>query len=188
MKKLIKYYWPVVGLIFMILIIGYYIITSHKKVVKKANPLDHILSQYALQLQDVHYVQDSPDKDIKWELNAKKVRFSKDRSIIVFSNFHLIVHSRGKKDFDLKGKQGKYKKDESMLYLKGNLRATYSKAYKVYIDSMVFNEKTGEGRSEDPVKIKGPFFSIDGIGMYLDIKKKKIRVLSDVNSIIRKNS
>jgi len=188
MKKLIKNYWPVLSLIFMILGIGYYIISGSKKVVKKANPLNHILPYYALQLQDVHYTHDNPNKNIKWELDAEKVRFSKDKSVITFSNFHLIIHSKGQKGFDLKGQEGKYKRDESMLYLKGNLRATYARYYKLYTNSMIFNEKTGQGESKDPVEIKGPFFHIDGIGMHLDIKKKKIKVLSDVNSIIHKSS
>ncbi|RLB12222.1 MAG: LPS export ABC transporter periplasmic protein LptC [Deltaproteobacteria bacterium] len=188
MKRFVRRYWPVLGLVFMVLVIAYYIVSAPRKVVKKANTLNHILPRYALQLQDVHYTHDDPNKEIKWELDAKKVRFSKDRSIITFSNFHLIIHSKGQKGFDLKGKEGRYKRNESMLYLKGDLIAIYSGNYKLYTNSMIFNEKTGLGSSKDPVEIKGPFFHINGIGMHLDIKKKKIKVLSDVNSIIYKSS
>ena len=187
MKRLIKYYWPIIGLFFMILIIGYYIKIGPGKVVKKKSRLNQMLPHYALELKDVRYTNDNPDKDIKWELEAKRVRFSKDRSLIRFFNFHLIVHSKDKKDFDLKGNEGRYKRNENMLYLKGNLRAIYGNDYTLYTDSLVFNEKTGQGRTKDPVEIKGSFFDIDGIGMWLDIKKKRIKVLSDVKSIIRKS-
>jgi len=187
MKKLIRYYWPVIGLVFVILVVGYYIGMGPGKIVKKKRTLNQMLPHYALELKDVRYTNDNPNKDIKWELEAKKVRFSKDRSLITFFNFHLIVHSKDKKDFDLIGKKGEYRRNENMLYLKGNLKAIYGNDYTLYTDSLVFNEKTGQGKSEDPVEIKGSFFDIDGIGMYLDIKKKRIKVLSDVKSVIRKS-
>ncbi len=188
MKQLIKHHWPALGLIFMVLILGYYMITSHKKVIKRAETIKHIVPSYAIQLKDVHYTHDNPDKNIKWELDAKNVIFSKDRKIITFYKFHLILHSKGRKNFDLVGDKGRYERQKNILYLNGNLKATYGNSYRMFTDSLIFNEKTGQGRSTDPVEIDGTFFNIKGKGLFLDIKKKKIKVLSDVKSIIQKSS
>ena len=189
MRNLIKYYWPIIGLVFMILMTGYYIIMKMEpgKMIKKKTLLNNMLPRYALELQDVHYSNDNPNKGIKWELRADKIRFSKDRSLITFSNFHLIIHSKDNKQFDLRGKEGRYRKDENMLYLRGNLKAIYANNYKLLTDSMAFNEKTGQGESSDPVQIRSSFFHVDGVGMSLDLKKKRIIILSDVKSIIYKS-
>ena len=186
MRKLIKYYWPIMGLVFMLIVVIYYIVTADKKMIKKTKAIGHLLPSYALQLKDVHYRRDDPDKDIKWELDAKNVKFSKDKSVITFYDFHLKLHSKGKKGFELKGKKGKYVKSKNTLYLRGNLEAIYGMGYKLFIESIVFNEKNGQGISEDPVKIVGPFFIVNGKGLFLDLKQKKIKVLSDVNSVIKR--
>lgn len=188
MKKLIKYYWPIMGLVLILIIIVYYIVTADKRMIKKTKVIGHHLPSYALQLKDVHYTHDDPDKDIKWELDAKNVKFSKDKSIIIFYDFHLRLHSKDRKGFRLKGKEGKYVKNENTLYLKGNLKAIYGMGYRLFIESIVFNEKDSRGTSKDPVKIVGPFFVVNGKGLFLDLRQKKIKVLSDVNSVIKKTS
>ena len=188
MKRFITHYWPIFGLIIIVLIIGYYIGNRHKKIVKKARSITNMLPSYGVQLKDVHYTHDEPGKEIKWELDAKKVIFSRDRSIIKFYDFHLILNSNGKREFDLKGKEGGYERKKNMIFLKGDLIAVYKGGYKLYTDSFLFNEENGQGRSEDPVRIKGPFFMVDGKGLFLDLKKKIIKVLSHVNSLVQETS
>ncbi len=184
-SNFIKRYWPVIGLGFTFLVVIYYIVQGHKNIIKTSKTIT-ALPSYALQLKDVHYVHDDPKKGAKWELDAKRVRFSKDRSIIFFSSFCLTVSSNGKKTFDLRGEKGKYEKQKNLIFLSGNLRATDGRGCKLYTDHLVFNENTSRAYSDDPVKIEGPFFNIKGKGLVLDIKRKKIEVLSDVRSVIQK--
>ena len=183
----IKRYWPILGLGFTLLIVTYYIVHGHKNIIKSSKTIA-MIPPYALQLKDVHYVHDDPKKGAKWELDAKKVRFSKDRSTIFFFDFCLTVTSKGEKTFDLKGQKGRYERQKSLIFLSGNIKATDGKNCRLYTDRLVFNEKTSRAYSDDPVKIEGPFFNIRGKGFVLDLKRKKIEVLSDVKSIIQKTS
>ena len=184
-NNFIKRYWPVIGLGFTFLIVVYYIVQGYKNIIKTSKTIT-ALPSYALQLKDVHYVHDDPKKDAKWELNAKRVRFSKDRSTIFFFDFYLTVSSKGKKTFDLRGKKGKYEKQKNLIFLSGDLRATDGRGCKLYTEHLVFDEKTSQAYSDDPVRIEGSFFNIKGKGLVLDIKRKKIEVLSDVRSVIQK--
>ncbi len=186
MSTLIKRYWPVVGLGFTLIVVIYYVVQGHKDIIKKTKTISEVPS-YAVQLKDVHYVYDDPKKDTKWELDAKQVKFSKDRSVIFFSDFYLTVNSKGKKCFNLKGKKGRYEKQKNLIFLDGDIKITDEKGYTLYTDHLIFNEKTAQAYSDASVRIKGSFFDIKGKGLILDIKRKKIEVLSDVKSLVQKS-
>ncbi len=191
MSKFISRYWTLIGIAIALSFVGYYSIIGYKKSRKahkeKIKVIEKMIPSYALELRDVHYVNDDPKKDIKWELDAKKVRFSKDKTVILFSDFHLIVHEKGKQDFSLSGEKGRYERKKGLIYLEKNIEAIYAKKYHLYTEHLVFNEDTGKGYSNDPVRIKGPFFEIEGRGLSLDIKNKRLGILSNAKSIVYEN-
>ncbi len=189
MNTLIKRYWHVIGLLFIVATIVYFVIKAHNRVMPKESALlSKLPLSCALQLKDVHYVHDDPKKCIKWEFDAKKVSFSKDKSIILFTQFSLKIYSKEKSSFCITGKKGKYNRKTNTIFLSGNIKAVYLDSYNLYTEHLIFNEKKAQGYSNDPVYIKGPFFDIKGKGFFLDINRRKIKVLSDVKSVVQRIS
>ncbi|RLB33289.1 MAG: LPS export ABC transporter periplasmic protein LptC, partial [Deltaproteobacteria bacterium] len=56
--------------------------------------------------------------------------------------------------------------------------------YRVFAERLLVNEKEGRMSSDGPIRIEGPFFSIRGIGLEVDLNRKTLRVLSEVTTRI----
>jgi lipopolysaccharide export system protein LptC len=48
----------------------------------------------------------------------------------------------------------------------------------------MINERLGHVSTEEPVKIFGPFFSVSGKGLIMDLEKESAKILSDVTTTI----
>ena len=55
-------------------------------------------------------------------------------------------------------------------------------------EDIQINEKQGYVKTDKPVKIFGPFFSVKGRGLFIDLEKESIEILSDVTTTIFKES
>jgi len=74
----------------MLASVAFYLLKSGKELIHE--PLvKAIISGRGVKLKDIQYVQDDPDKGLKWVLDAQEVRFSEDKKTILFNDFHLKV-------------------------------------------------------------------------------------------------
>jgi LPS export ABC transporter protein LptC len=88
----------------------------------------------------------------------------------------------------LRGKKGDYSRDSGEIKLRGDLEGFSGTGYRIRTDDILINEKSGHVSTDKPVKIFGTTFSITGNGLFMDLKKKRFRILSDVVTIIEKGS
>ena len=184
MKILFKRHWPLLGLGALLILVGFYLAKSGKELLKTTALLKNIVSGEGLELKDVHYRQDDPDEKVQWVLDAKEVQFSKDMKTIRFYEFKLKVEPEGKPWFKLSGKRGNYFKDSGKIELWGDLAGFYGDKYEIFTDYVLINEKIGTLKTEKPVKIIGPFFDVKGKGLFADMTEEKVKILSDVTTII----
>lgn len=149
--------------------------------------LNHIgLSGEGLNLKDIHYTHNDSDEGLKWVLDAEEVKFSGDKNSIFFQDFLLKLELRDSQWLKLKGKQGNYFRASGDINLLGNLEGFSGNGYKIETEHILINEKTGLLSTKKPVKIFGPFFSVAGKGLFADLEKKKLKILSDVTTIFNK--
>ena len=87
----------------------------------------------------------------------------------------------------LKGEKGDYSRDSGRINLRGNLQGTSSDGYRVVTDQILINENTGLLNTDGHVKIFGPFFSIEGQGLSIDVEKETVKILSKVTSVINED-
>jgi len=53
---------------------------------------------------------------------------------------------------------------------------------------MLFDEKKGVLTNDRPVELFGSFFSVSGTGMFVDLRKKKMKILAEVKTVIREGA
>ena len=164
----------------MLLVVAFYFAKAGKDFVKATSLLKDVISGEGVKLKDIHYRQDDPDEKIKWVLDAKEVRFSEDRKTIRFYEFFLKVEAEGRPGFSLSGKTGVYFKDNGKIELSENLDGTYGKEYRFLTEYVLIDEKEGTVSTEKPVEIIGPFFTVKGTGLFLDLAGERIKILSNV--------
>jgi LPS export ABC transporter protein LptC len=183
MKSPLLRQWPLIGLGLVLAAVAFYLIRSGKELIK--DPLvAEVMSGEGIKLKDIQYAQDDPDKEIKWVLNAGEVRFSEDRKSIFFKDFHLKVIPENSPFFELKGSKGDYSRDSGEINLWGDLEGVSGNGYRIVSEHLMINERLGHVSTEEPVKIFGPFFSVSGKGLIMDLKKESAKILSDVTTTI----
>ena len=187
MINLIKKHWPLIAIVALLIVVSFYLAKPGKEIVQ-GDVAEDISPKEGLKLKDIHYTQDDPDARIKWVLDAKEVTFSEDRNFIIFHDFRLEVAPEGRPWFRLNGKKGEYSRNSGDMKLWGNLEGSSQNGYRITTELIRINEKQGHMKTDKPVKILGPFFSVKGLGLFMDLEKKRIKILSDVTTIIFEES
>jgi len=187
MKKFPTRYWPLMGLVILFVLIGYYLIKARHEIIEDLVLTDRV-SDKGLKLENIHYIQNSPDEGVKWILDAKEVQFSKDRTFMSFRNFRLKLNPENKPSIQLEGESGDYDKSSSQLHLRGDLQGHTDNGYRILTDYILYSQKEGYLKTDKPVKIIGPFFSVTGQGMYLNLDGETLSIMSDVTTLINRES
>ena len=184
---LLKKYWPLIAIGALLIVVSFYLLKPSKEVVQ--GPVEEVSSpKEGLNLKDIHYTQDDPEARIKWVLDAKEVNFSEDRNVIIFHDFRLEVAPEDKPWFKLNGQKGEYSRDSGDMKLWGNLEGSSQNGYRITTELIQINEKQGHMKTDKPVKIFGPFFSVKGRGLFIDLEKETVEILSNVTTIISEES
>ena len=171
----------------MLAAVAFYLVRSGKEFIQ--DPLIRgVMSGEGVKLKDIQYTQDDPDKGLKWVLNAGEVRFSEDRKSIFFKDFHLKVIPENRPFFELKGRKGDYLRDSGEINLWGDLEGFSGNGYRIVTEHLMINEKLGHVSTDEPVKVFGPFFSVSGKGLIMDLEKESAKILSDVTTTIEQES
>jgi LPS export ABC transporter protein LptC len=166
-----------------LVVVALYFLKFNKKAIRETI-LEEILPDEGLVIKGFQYNQEDPDKGIRWALDAEEMRSSDNNNLISFHEFLLTVKTKDRPSIELKGEKGDYSRDSGEINLRGNLEGTSSDGYRIITDQIQINEKTGLLSTDRPVKIFGPFFSIDGQGLSIDVEKETVKILSNVTSVI----
>ena len=72
MKVFFKRQWPLIGVGILLSLAAFYFLKAGRES-KKEPPIEDTLPSEGLQLKDIHYTQDDPERWVKWILDAKEV-------------------------------------------------------------------------------------------------------------------
>jgi LPS export ABC transporter protein LptC len=185
--KLHLRYLPVLGIIALFAVIGYFLI---KAVYEDFE--DGILTELpmteGLRLENIKFIQDNPDEGARWILDANEVMMSDDRQNISFNRFHLKLEPDNNFTIDLVGSGGEYDRAADKIALHGDLEGHTENGYYISADNIVYKQKEGNLSADGPVEIKGPFLSVTGKGLRINLEKETIGIISDTRTFIKKGS
>jgi LPS export ABC transporter protein LptC len=188
MKKGFQKQWPLIGLALLLVFVGFYLTPSGKEPPQEPVAAETPTVEEGVKLKDIHYTHEDPEKEVKWVLDAAEVTFSQDQNFISFLDFTLQVDPKDRPSVVVTGKRGDYSRDSGIIRLWGDLDAQSADGYRFQTDHMIINEKQKELRSDRPVKVTGPFFSVSGTGIVADWNRQTVMILSDVVTTIEKGA
>lgn len=179
MKRLLYRYWPLGGIALLAAVAVFYLIRSEaeKELVRRPVLTEAGLSD-GITLTDIHYTQDDPDQGIQWILNAKEVQYSPDRSYFSFRSFHLRLFPEDRPSLELEGAQGDFNKATGEINLRGDLKGHSIDGYRIFADHLRYDHELGLLTTEEPVEIRGPFFTVKGTGLYINLEQEYLRINS----------
>jgi LPS export ABC transporter protein LptC len=186
MAVFFKKHWPLMGVAILAVVVAFYLIQAQRNSSRKpAEP--NVSAEEGLKLEDIHFTQENPDEKVKWVLDAKEARLSKDKEIISFHKFRLRLEPQKRPRVELEGQRGEYYRASGEIHLQGDLKGTTEDGYSLVTQSAVYRYKQGRLETKDPVKITGPFFSVEGQGLQVNVEKETVHILSDVTALIDKD-
>lgn len=179
--------FPVTGIIILFAIIAFFLVKADYRKIEDL-VLQHTASEEGFELKNIHYIQDDPDESVKWVLDADKVTFTKDRQALFFDQFRFKLELKNDSTIELKGDSGEYNKDSSEITLRGDLSGNTSNGYALSGHHIIYKQKEGSLESDKPVKLTGPFFSVEGKGLQYDLERETLKIGPDVTTFIHRGS
>jgi LPS export ABC transporter protein LptC len=187
MTRFFKKHWPLLGIAILLLVVGLYVMGAQKEIIKESL-VKEIVGEEGLKLKNVSYSQNDPTQGMRWTLDAKEVKFSKDKTFISFKDFRLKLRPQNRPTVELKGQKGDYDRTSGEINLSGDLQAYTDNGYRIITEHILYKEKEGYLKTDEPVKILGPFFSVAGRGLYYNPEKETLKIQADVTTRIAKES
>ena len=86
--------------------------------------------------------------------------------------------------FELEGRRGEYDESSGEINLHGDLRGYSHNGYRIITEHIMYKRREGYLKTEAPVKITGPFFSVEGRGLYYNLDRGTLKIDADVTTLI----
>jgi LPS export ABC transporter protein LptC len=181
----LRKHWPLIGIGLLGLLVSVHLYRAPKQTTGSSSGTSAALEK-GLKLEDIHYSQDDPHDRVKWFLDAKEAILSDDKQVISFRNFKLRLEPENRPRVELEGEKGAFHRDSGEIHVQGAVRCSTGDGYTIVTESAVYSQKKGCLETHDPVKITGPFFSLEGRGLFLNVERETLLIPSDVTALIDK--
>lgn len=179
MKKVPIIIWPVAG-IFLLLIITAFFLFKVPYLVMVSSTTSKLIPGESLKISDIKYSQDYKNGKGKWELKAKEAHFLNKSQIVALKDVFLKLDSIEKNSFTIKGDEGDYFRESGKIILRGNVMGRSTNGYQIETNLLIYRQKDESVETDKSIKIIGPFFEVNGDGLYIDLKREKFTVKKNV--------
>ena len=153
--------------------------------------LDEIVPRADISSEKFNVTLNNSDKGTRWTLEADDFSYSEkanEDDIVQLENFRIKFQQKNGLGLELEGKNGEYNSTKKEITLSGELKGKTSNGYVFYTEHVTVQQKENILKSDGSVTFIGPFFKITGKGLFIDLEKETLKILSDVKSIFDKES
>jgi LPS export ABC transporter protein LptC len=184
MARLFKKSMPLIGVVILLAIIGFFLIKTDKGESEKETT-EQTVPKADISSEDFIFTESDPDKGTKLTLEADEGSFSTENGYETgrFKGFRLKYQTKDALDFEFEGMDGEINRAKNEISLSGGLKGKTREGYGIYIEQITIQQNENCIKSDETVTVEGPFFRITGKGLYMDLEKKTLKILKDVNSV-----
>lgn len=179
MRKIPKITWPIAGIVFLLMIAAFFLFKV-PHLVMVSSTTSNLVPGESLKVSDVKYSQDYKNGEGKWELKAKEAHFLHKSQIVALKDVFLKLDSVEKNSFTIKGNEGDYFRESGKIILKGDVIGRSANGYQIETSLLIYRQKDESVETDQPIRVVGPFFRVEGDGLYIDLKTKKFMVKENV--------
>ena len=179
MRKIPKIMWPIAGIFFLLMIAAFFLFKV-PHLVMVSSTTSNLVPGESLKVSDVKYSQDYKNGEGKWELKAKEAHILHKSEIVALKDVFLKLDSVEKNSFTIKGNEGDYFRESGKIILKGDVIGRSANGYQIETSLLIYRQKDESVETDQPIRVVGPFFRVEGDGLYIDLKTKKFMVKENV--------
>ena len=182
MRKIPVIIWPIAGIVILLLIVAAFIITG-PRLAKVSTATSPLIPGESLKMSEVKYDQDHEDGQ-GWELIAKEAHFFDTTQVVSLKDVLLKLDSTENNSYTITGNEGDYYRKKEEIILKGNVVGRSASGYQLETTQLTYKQKEESVVTDKPVRLIGPFFRVNGDGLYIDLKRNRFMVKRNVFTTI----
>jgi LPS export ABC transporter protein LptC len=184
MRVFFRRHWPLIGVAIVLIVAGFFFLHSLTGDGKRAL-FSVFVPGEGVRLNRIHYTHEDPEKGLRWVLDAGAVTFSEDKNFMVFEDFHLVVEPDKRSVITVNGSRGEYDRPAGLVTLIGNVNAETGEGYTIFSDRLILDEEKRTVSTDLPVTMTGPFFRVEGTGLFVDLQRETLDVHSRVTTTLK---
>lgn len=138
-----------------------------------------------ISLQKIHYT-DVKDGEKRWTLVAEKVEYDRDRNYTYFRNVKMEIFPRGGSNskITLTADKAAYHNKTEDVEIEGNVTAANDAGMRFETVRLYYQASRSMISTKDHVRFSDGKLSVEGTGMELMIKAKKVRIMNNVTALV----
>jgi LPS export ABC transporter protein LptC len=179
MKKKVKRFWPIGGILFLLLTGAFFVFKAPQG--DMGSPVSSGLEKgESLRLSEINYSQDHKSGEKKWELRAKEGCFRDGTQTLSLKAVSLRLDPARRPSFAIKGNEGDYFRETGKIVLRGEVIGRSDDGYRIETSLLAFSEEEERVETDSAIRVTGPFFHVKGDGLVIDLRRKTFSVKGNV--------
>jgi LPS export ABC transporter protein LptC len=184
MMKIPKKYLPLAGIVILFMVLGYFLVkTPGRKVINK-KAINELPLDAGITGSNLHLVEEREEEGYKFILDADKAISSQNEERVTMTGIRLRFERKDGHNMEIKGAEGNFDKGLNEISLKGGVQGQSNDGYSLSTEYVVYNQKEGVLKTDEPVKMSGPFFSVSGRGLLFSPEGETLKIISGVTTIV----
>jgi LPS export ABC transporter protein LptC len=186
MSKLPLKYLPIAGIVILLVIVGYFFKMGFKggeSAVKNASPPEEQTT-----VKNFRVAEDNLDKKIRYILEADEGIYSEDNKQVSLKDFRLEIQpldgNQDLKSMEITGEKGVYNEETKEVVGEGDIQGHSQSGYNIFTEYILYGKTDCIVRTDKPVRLTGPYFSVTGKGLIFDTQKDTIKIFPETHTSI----
>ena len=147
------------------------------------NAVDLLPENVELQLQNVKFTSTQDGMPV-WILTADRAEREGAGGITRARNVMVVLFGVEETKTVLTAKQGEITPDRSRIRVRGNVKIVRDDGAILLTDYLEYNKNTGTVTTDSVVHFTAEGMRVAGRGMYLDVARRNVRLMEDVEAVI----
>ena len=128
---------------------------------------------------------DVREGNARWVLRAATASYFVERQETVLSRVKAVFYLRDGGKVELKGDEGVFHNDNNNMAVSGNVRVRHEDGYTLVTDHLIYSRDKELLHTEAPVFVEGEGISLKGLGMRVEIGRRKLSILSQIETTLQ---
>jgi len=135
-----------------------------------------------LEVKDVSYGYTNKNNEKEWELRAAKAQYFKDQKLVKLEDLSVTLYRPNGQIYKLTGKHGELNLDTQNITVQGAVKGSMPDNTQFATESFYYDNNKRIVTTRDKVFITRDTFSMEGVGMVINVKEETIALLEKVKA------
>jgi LPS export ABC transporter protein LptC len=171
-----------VALIIIFIVLGTAFKEKRKPFITRPEEVQQPPGDANLEVKDVSYSYTNKDNVKEWDLRADKAQYFKDKRLVMLEHMDVTLYRANGGVYHLTGKQGQLNIETQNILVQGDVQGVMPDNTRFATNSFSYDNNKRIVTTKDAVFVTRDTFSMEGVGMVIDVKEEKLTLLDKVKA------